>query len=375
VSTPTPPPDWVKKATTPLPHEVAALTSPLDPALAKAAALATEPLPHEVLALRRKPAPARIPWAAPLLVGVVAVAAALAMWVSPARIVPLVPGEAVTLDGTRILGPGVSARGMGQLDVVQVSPTVTEVTVVDGAYAFEAQSRLVLHIGPATISAAEGALDVVVLADAIDVNVTRGTASVAVGERTWTLATGDHWAWPEQIAVTPAPEPVPEPVPAPLPLPEVATHPSPRPAPVPVPASPAVSAPIAEAMRKDPAAAAEFVAILDGIDAHAAPDDVLGQIDAFVAGGHDATLTDEAFRLGATLAKDGLHDCERALPYYRAVVDRHGPIDASAWRGLCAASTGRTDEARAALHAALDGGVKPPLRTTVEHALATLGEN
>lgn len=65
--------------------------------------------------------------------------------------------------------------------------------------------------------------------------------------------------------------------------------------------------------------------------------------------------------LEATVARDRLHDCELALPPYRELAESSSGRRAEAeyYRGMCAFDTGRTDEARAALEAAVETKLPP----------------
>ena len=80
--------------------------------------------------------------------------------------------------------------------------------------------------------------------------------------------------------------------------------------------------------------------------------------------------------LEATVARDRLHDCELALAPYRELAEssaaRRG--EAQYYRGMCAFDTGRTDEARAALEAALAHELPAQQQQVARQILESLDE-
>jgi hypothetical protein len=76
----------------------------------------------------------------------------------------------------------------------------------------------------------------------------------------------------------------------------------------------------------------------------------------------------------ATVARDRLHDCARALPAYRELAAAPGAQagEAGFYRGVCAAEQGRDAEARGALEAALVAGLAPKLEAEARELLRGL---
>lgn len=101
------------------------------------------------------------------------------------------------------------------------------------------------------------------------------------------------------------------------------------------------------------------------------------QVEALAASGADLDALDASRRfldrypsserrqeirwIEATVARDRLEDCERALPAYRKLADNIGPRQAEAlfYQGICAADLGLDEEARDTLSRALDLGLDP----------------
>ena len=100
-----------------------------------------------------------------------------------------------------------------------------------------------------------------------------------------------------------------------------------------------------------------------------APDEVIRNIDLFLAMHAAFPHRLQLLELRATLARDRLHDCGLALPTYRRLAEEAAGAQAAraqAWRGLCAADQGRISEANEAFASALALDVEEPLRTNVE---------
>ncbi len=78
--------------------------------------------------------------------------------------------------------------------------------------------------------------------------------------------------------------------------------------------------------------------------------------------------------LEATTARDRLHDCELALTPYRELAEGVGARRAEAryYRGMCAFDTGRKEEARAALEAAMEDDLLPEQRAVARQILESL---
>ena len=76
----------------------------------------------------------------------------------------------------------------------------------------------------------------------------------------------------------------------------------------------------------------------------------------------------------ATVARDQLHDCSRALPAYRELAEETwgGWADATYFRGICAAEQGLDDEAREALQSALGGNLSDAQTAEARRVLGQL---
>lgn len=258
--------DWdeIRDALEPTAAEVDRLVKPLDPKIVAWAADATAPSAAEVAALRPIRAPA-VAW--PRLVvgggGLLALAAAVALAIRVPDVQEVGPGVPIGATfhlegaGARI-DHAVSLMGVADVRVVTVSPTMTEVEIVQGAVAFEhmAPRRLVVRAGDVVIEADDARFEIVALAGSVEVTVARGDAVARVGGRTWTVAEGERWRWPvEAVAAAGAPD---LPLAVPLAIVEV---PAPPPA-VSVPPAVAAKAPpvAAEAPSAPPAPSAPGVA-------------------------------------------------------------------------------------------------------------------
>ena len=78
--------------------------------------------------------------------------------------------------------------------------------------------------------------------------------------------------------------------------------------------------------------------------------------------------------LEATVARDQLHDCARALPAYRELAEDSWGLwaDAAYFRGICAAEQGLEDEARGALESALAGNLSDAQTAEARRVLGQL---
>ncbi len=76
----------------------------------------------------------------------------------------------------------------------------------------------------------------------------------------------------------------------------------------------------------------------------------------------------------ATVARDRMHDCTRALPAYRELAAAGGARagEAGFYRGVCAAQQGNDAEARGALEAAISAGLEPQLQAEARELLQGL---
>ncbi len=105
------------------------------------------------------------------------------------------------------------------------------------------------------------------------------------------------------------------------------------------------------------------------------PLEVIRHIDLFLAMYPTYPNRLAYLRMRATLARDGMQDCERALPTYRRLAQEDSgqhAIEALAWQGLCAMEEGQTVEAIRALGQAKDAGLGGELGAKVAAALEQL---
>jgi hypothetical protein len=264
---------------------------------------------------------------------------------------------------------------------------------------------LTARAGEVTLTSRDATFEVVAVAGTVRVRVDRGSVRAEAGGTDWALGPGAVWTWPlEEVAAVSLPVSdlglPPSTLATAGPVPNAARAEA---TPVPPAAAPApVAAP-------DPAAIAEYKGILDRLDAGASPSTSVADLDGFLARWPRSPLASEAsavrvtlrvgsapaadalreaeawiadhptsprrvdmLELAATLARDQLRDCERALPLYRMLaLDATGPAQsrAEAWRGLCAVATDRPLEGQAALGRAVGGEIDAPLREAVLDAL------
>lgn len=95
----------------------------------------------------------------------------------------------------------------------------------------------------------------------------------------------------------------------------------------------------------------------------------LDRIDDWLATHERSPRRDALVAAAAEIAREELHDCPLALPYYEELARRRADGTVSAWYGLCLLDAGRTDEAREALETARQLGVAGPLGDRVRAAL------
>ncbi len=96
---------------------------------------------------------------------------------------------------------------------------------------------------------------------------------------------------------------------------------------------------------------------VEALAAVGADSQVLSAAEAFVQRYPEGSRLHEVRWIEATVARDRLHDCDRALPIYRDLAARPWGLwaEAAYFQGVCAAENGLYDEARTALTSALSG--------------------
>ena len=113
---------------------------------------------------------------------------------------------------------------------------------------------------------------------------------------------------------------------------------------------------------------------VEALAAVGADSQVLATAEEFVLRHPDGSRLHEVRWIEATVARDRLHDCDRALPIYRDLASRPWGLwaEAAYFQGVCAAEKGLYDEARAALKSALSGTLQPTQEAEARRVLDDL---
>lgn len=349
---------------------------------------ATAPTDAEVARLRaRAPAPERR-WPALLgAAGALAVAFAVAtVAVTVSRPDYAAPGTFVDLDdGALPLTPFATLSGDADVHVLRAAPDGTVVGLGHGATRLVATLQpadppIVLHNGDLDVEVRDGDVVVHLRSGTVDVHVERGTAVARTRTGVRALVAGEGWTWPEPNALPNAPRRA------------LAAAEDTNPPPAP-PAEPVTEdAALQHALSLEAAGRPrhEAIAAWDGFLARfpaspyaeeasvrrltlrlveLPPERRLAEVEAWLQAWPDGAHRAELLERAATIAKDELRDCERALPFYAALADPRWPPQrrarTQAARGLCLSAAGDADAARLHLDDALALGVSGPLRDKV----------
>lgn len=386
---------WIANATAPTDAEVARVASPVPAEVFTRLADATAPSAHEVQRLARvRVLPGRAP-VLPAVIGLAALAAATALWVSVPDAPVAKPAEAPREERFEVMRvDAVEVSGLGDV-AVERTPDGVVVDVRHGAAAVAtepASPPVVVRVGVVVFRGAKPfVLDVMRAGDAVEVQLHQGTIlATAPGREDTALTAPATFVW--------APEPVAAVVEVPI-APSIDR----------TPAEPQ-EMPVASEDRPSRDQARAFRAILDAVEGQEDRNDILVDIHAFLAAWPESPYATEArvielrMTAGSATPSDWLldaatwrmeyprsarqaeiavlegdvrrarvDDCAKALPLYESVVTGPFADRAEAGRGLCLAKLGRPNEAAPALAHALQGELDVGLRSEVVRALDDLG--
>ena len=323
------------------------------------------------------------------------------------------------------LGPSIAMRGLATVQVVQADEHGTVVRIERGSAHFEVDPggpfrELTVLADDTRVRVTGTSFIVHRLWDSVHVDVLRGSVLIDRAGALETVVAGESWSHQGVVATALPTQPTwvvadTEPLidaddsQAVPPLSGVVPGPTDTVRQADTAPSPPIVAPTAPQ-----SAEAAYAAVLDAVDAEETPASIARAVDAFLRRFPDSPLAPDAtalrleiatdleapavvlddviawldawpghprrlamLELGATVARDRLRDCARALPLYRELSERVGVSKAPsmlALRGLCALDVGEREEAQEALTRATEGPLDPGLSADVVQALSRLDE-
>lgn len=304
-------------------------------------------------------------------------------------------------------GPSIVMHADAQMTVVKADEQRTVIQVLDGSTHFAVEPDgdfryLTVQAGDVEVVVKGTVFDVHRTGTQVEVFVERGLVEVRHDAVTYRIAKGETWRTPQELVEVASTEVIPEvlPSPAPEPVAVLQTNRTAKAPPVqrhsPAPSeSKTVSTPATppELIIQISGDTLDFHKIQDQKDAGLNPDQVVHLVDEFlnkwpnsphirqaaelrtqsvIAGSNKAeavnalsqllthgkiqgrlnNASETRYRtLRATLLRDSLNDCQRAIEDYRYLVSHtRGKAQAAsyAWLGLCASNLGQMEEARGA---------------------------
>ena len=219
--------DWIPKAVSPTPEEVARVTDPLGVELREAARDATAPTADEVhrVLMSRARVRAKIEaeldakhegwsWGRPAVLGtagLLAVAAIAMVTVGGGQPtygdVSLSIGDIHALSSNTVLelGPAIDVTANGQLRIDQADARGTFVTLIDGTASFDVEPdaefrHLVVRAGDTEVEVKGTLFDVTMVNGEVGVVVDHGLVEVRHAGEAFYLSTGEQWTVPEMAA-------------------------------------------------------------------------------------------------------------------------------------------------------------------------------